>query len=145
MQIHQLKPIHKPKKKKRIGRGGKKGTYSGRGIKGQKARAGRKLQPVIRELIKKYPKLRGYRLKSKKKKEIVIALNLNVLEKNFVKESMITPKVLFEKGIIHKIKGKIPKVKILGKGKIAKKLVIENCFLSKKAKEKIKKSGGEIR
>jgi len=144
MQIHQLKPIHKPKKKKRIGRGGKKGTYSGRGIKGQKARAGRKLQPVIRELIKKYPKLRGYRLKSKKKKEIVIALNLNVLEKNFVKESMITPKVLFEKGIIHKIKGKIPKVKILGKGKLTKKLIIKECEISKGAKEKVEKVGGTV-
>lgn len=67
MQIHQLKPIHKIKKKKRVGRGGKRGTYSGRGLKGQKSRAGRKMQPAIREFIKKFPKLRGYRFKSKRK------------------------------------------------------------------------------
>jgi len=59
MQFHQLKPIHKMKKRKRIGRGGKRGTYSGRGTKGQKSRAGRKLVPIIRGLIKRYPKLRG--------------------------------------------------------------------------------------
>jgi len=64
MQLHQLRPKHKLKKKKRIGRGGKRGTYSGKGIKGQKSRAGRKFAPVIRELIKRYPKLRGYRFKN---------------------------------------------------------------------------------
>jgi large subunit ribosomal protein L15 len=69
MQLHQLKPIHKLKKRKRVGRGGKKGTYSGRGIKGQKARAGRRLKPAIRELIKRYPKLRGYKFKSKIKNQ----------------------------------------------------------------------------
>jgi large subunit ribosomal protein L15 len=35
MQIHELKPTHKTKSKKRIGRGGHKGTYSGKGMKGQ--------------------------------------------------------------------------------------------------------------
>ena len=68
MQIHQLKPTHKNKPRKRIARGGKRGTYSGKGMKGQKSRAGRRFKPVIRELIKKYPKLRGYRFKSLKKK-----------------------------------------------------------------------------
>lgn len=43
MQIHQLNPKQKKKNKKRIGRGGKRGTYCGRGVKGQKSRAGRKL------------------------------------------------------------------------------------------------------
>ena len=65
MQLQQLKPIHKFKKRKRVGHGGKRGTHSGRGVKGQRARAGRRLKPVIRELIKKYPKLRGYRQKLK--------------------------------------------------------------------------------
>ena len=36
MQLHQLKPIHKNRKSKRVGRGGKRGTYSSRGMKGQK-------------------------------------------------------------------------------------------------------------
>ena len=54
MQIHQVKPKTRLKTKKRVGRGGKKGTYSGRGVKGQKARAGHKLAPAIRGIIKKY-------------------------------------------------------------------------------------------
>ena len=52
MQLHQLKPSHKRKRPKRIGRGGKRGTYSGRGVKGQRSRAGRKFKPAIRELMK---------------------------------------------------------------------------------------------
>ena len=59
MQIHQLKIIHKMKRKKRVGRGGKKGTYSGKGIKGQKSRAGKRFKPMIRDVIKRYPKLKG--------------------------------------------------------------------------------------
>ena len=60
MQLHQLQPIHKLKDKKRIGRGGKRGSYSGRGIKGQKSRAGAKLyRPGRKELLIRIPKLRG--------------------------------------------------------------------------------------
>jgi len=62
MQLHQLQPIHKNKVKKRIGRGGKRGTYSGRGQKGQKARAGAKIKPAERELFLKLPKLRGVKI-----------------------------------------------------------------------------------
>lgn len=141
MQLHQIKPIHQLKKGKRLGRGGKKGKYSGRGIKGQKARAGRKLKPIIKEIIKKYPKLRGYKFKSKK--EIAI-LNLDILEKKFKEGEKVNPETLLERKIISKIKGKIPKVKILGKGEIRKKLSIENCEVSKSAKEKIEKAGGRI-
>jgi large subunit ribosomal protein L15 len=69
MQLHDIHPIHKSKKKKRVGRGGKRGTYSGRGQKGQKSRAGAKFEPIIRSLIKKYPKLRGYKFKPKHKSQ----------------------------------------------------------------------------
>lgn len=142
MQLHQLKPIHRLKKRKRVGRGGKRGTYSGRGMKGQKSRAGRKLQPVIRELIKRYPKLRGYRFK-KYQKDIAI-VNLGILEKKFNPSEIVNPKTLLEKKIISRTKGKLPRVKILGDGKITKKIIIENCEVSKNAKEKIKKAGGSI-
>lgn len=142
MELHQLKPKHKPKKKKRIGRGGKRGTYSGRGIKGQKARAGRKLQPMIRGLIKKYPKLRGYRMKGKEK--IQVEINVSVLQEKFESGDKITPEILLKKKIIPKIKGKVPQVKILGKGEIKKKLTIEGCKVSKGAKQKIEKAGGTI-
>lgn len=141
IQLHQIKPLHLPKKEKRIGRGGKRGKYSGRGIKGQKSRAGRKLKPVIREIIKKYPKLRGYRFKAKKEMEVV---NLDVLEKKFQEGEKISPDTLLEKKIISKIKGKVPKVKILGMGEIKKGIIVENCSLSQRAREKIEKAGGKI-
>ncbi len=59
MQLHQIKPLHKPQKSKRVGRGGKRGTYSGKGIKGQKSRAGKNIRPAIRDFIGKIPKLKG--------------------------------------------------------------------------------------
>jgi large subunit ribosomal protein L15 len=143
MQLQELKPIHRLKKKKRVGRGGKRGTYCGRGIKGQKARAGKKLQPLIREVIKKYPKLRGYRFKSKKEKLAIV--NLESLEKRFKSGDIISPKILFESRLIRRIKGRIPKVKILGRGEIKKALQIEGCQLSKSVREKIEKAGGQIK
>ena len=60
MQIHQLKREHPRQKARQIGRGGKRGKTSGRGTKGQLARAGHKLRPELRDLIKKLPKRRGY-------------------------------------------------------------------------------------
>ena len=70
MQLHQIQPSHTRKTKRRVGRGGKRGTYCGRGTKGQRARAGKKLKPAIREIIKKIPKLRGYKLKRKIKPKL---------------------------------------------------------------------------
>ena len=143
MQLHQLKPIHKEKRPKRVGRGGKRGTYSGRGLKGQSARAGRKMQPIIRELIKRYPKLRGYKFKRVNLKPAVV--NIGILEKKFKPADVISPKVLLEERIIRRILGRLPKVKILGKGKLTKKLIIEGCQVSKSAREEIKKAGGVIK
>ena len=129
MQLHQIKPIHKYKKKKRVGRGGKRGTYSGKGIKGQKARAGAKIRPELRDFIKKIPKKRGYRFKSIRPKPAVI--NLRDLEKYYQEGEIVSPETLLEKGLIAKIKGRVPEVKILGTGKLSKKLEIKNCKLSK--------------
>ncbi len=50
-----------------MGRGGKHAKTSGRGGKGQTARAGNKRRPELRDIIKKLPKNRGYQFKSKKK------------------------------------------------------------------------------
>ena len=143
MQIHELKRKHKNKDKKRVGRGGKKGTYSGKGNKGQSSRAGRKMVPIIRELIKRYPKLKGYRAFTLPEDTAVV--NLEVLEKNTKDGETINPENLIKKGLISNIKGRTPKVKILGTGKITKKLVIENCKFSKSAKEAIEKAGGSIK
>src|SRR4030042_2383761 len=131
MQLHQIKPIHKSKKPKRIGRGGKRGTYSGRGLKGQKSRAGRKFQPIIRYLIKRYPKLRGYRFNPFGEKTAKI--NIDYLEKKFENGEKISPRLLLEKKLVRKIKGTVPKVKILGRGELTKKLIISGCSVSKSA------------
>lgn len=143
MQLHELQPKHKNRTKKRVGRGGRKGTYSGHGMKGQKSRAGRKMVPIIRELIKKYPKLRGYRSFAIENDFAVV--NLDVLEKNTKDGETINPENLVIKGIISQVKGKTPKVKILGTGKLTKKLVVEKCKTSKTAKEAIEKAGGSIK
>lgn len=67
MQIHNLKRQYKNKKDRLVGRGGKHAKTSGRGGKGQTARAGNKRRPELRDIIKKLPKNRGYQFKSKKK------------------------------------------------------------------------------
>jgi len=67
MQIHEVKRKHKNKKDRLVGRGGKHAKTSGRGGKGQTARAGNKRRPELRDIIKKLPKNRGYRFKSIKK------------------------------------------------------------------------------
>lgn len=59
MQYHTLKSKTKNIKSKQVGRGGKRGKTSGKGTKGQNARAGRKKRPELRDFIKRFPKLRG--------------------------------------------------------------------------------------
>ncbi len=142
MQLHQLLSTQKQKTKKRVGRGGKRGTYSGRGIKGQKARAGRKLRPEWRDVLKRIPKKRGYKFKSIKEKPTV--LNLNKLNAIFKDGDLLTPAVLLQRGLIDKIKGRLPAVKILGGGELNKKLDFKGLEFSQSAREKIEKAGGKI-
>jgi ribosomal protein L15 len=71
MQIHNLKRVHKNKKDRIVGRGGKHAKTSGRGGKGQTARAGNKRRPELRDIIKKLPKNRGYQFKSIQKVFVV--------------------------------------------------------------------------
>lgn len=142
MQIHELQPKHHTKNKKRVGRGGKKGTYSGRGGKGQTARAGRKMVPVIREIIKRYPKLKGYRRENIP--SYLAVINLELLEKKFESGEVVSPSSLIEKGVVRMIKGRNPKIKILGKEKLSVRLNVENCKVSKSARDSIEKAGGII-
>lgn len=143
MQVHQLKPIHKTKGRKRVGRGGKKGTYSGKGGKGQTARSGRKLAPIIRELIKRYPKLKGYRTASTQ--EHVFVVGLDLLDKKFNNGDVVSPEILAKNRVIRTVKGTKSLIKILGNGKLTKKLTIENCKVSKSAREAIEKAGGSVK
>lgn len=84
MQFHSLKRKTPNKKSKQVGRGGTRGKTSGRGTKGQNARAGRKKRPELRDFIKRVPKLRGrgkYHLKSRQPKLIGEALKAHLAAK----------------------------------------------------------------
>jgi large subunit ribosomal protein L15 len=130
MQLHQLKPDRPNKNKKpRVGRGGKRGTYSGRGQKGQKARAGHRIRPAERDYIQRLPKLRGYRNKSIQAKPRII--NVGDLEKR-VAGDVINPKTL--PGID----------KILGDGDLKKPFRIEKIKVSASARRKIEAVGGSV-
>lgn len=135
MQLHNIKPTHKLKKRRRIARGGKRGGYSGRGIKGQKSRAGAGIRPAIRDLMMKLPKTRGrakHAFKSLYEKPVV--LNLSDINKRFKEGEIVSPKTL-----------NLTRVKILGEGEINKKLHFQNVLLSKSASEKIKKAEGSVK
>lgn len=141
MQIHELK-ITKKASKKRVGRGGKKGTYSGRGMKGQKARSGASQAPTFEggktTLVQKTKKLRGFKSLNKKN----LAINLDQLNSKFNDGDKVNSKTLKGKDLIRK---EDQGVKILSEGKIDKKIVIENLLISKKAQEKIEKAGGQVK
>lgn len=144
MQTHNIKRKNPNHKSARVGRGGKRGKTSGRGTKGQNSRAGRKKRPEMRDIIKKIPKLRGYRFKTVKKYN-VWPVNLNVLEKNFSKGGEVTPSSLVKMGIVELHKGNNPKVKILGTGEITINVSVSGCAISGEAKSKIEKAGGTVK
>lgn len=141
MQIHQLQ-VKTQKSKRRVGRGGKKGTYCGRGMKGQKSRSGAPINPIFEggrsTLIERLSKMRGF--KSIHPKNQVISLKK--LNKYFTDGETVSPASLHEKKLVRKMK--VP-VKILGNGEIKNKLTFENCLISKSAREKIEKAGGSLR
>ncbi|MEK7576749.1 MAG: uL15 family ribosomal protein [Patescibacteria group bacterium] len=128
MQLHTLKQRTKSARKVRIGRGGKRGSFSGRGIKGQKARAGRHIRPEMRDIIKKIPKKRGYRHTGPKKTLVVV--KSVVVAKYFKPGETVSPKTLFAHRLIRRIGGKLPSVKILGAKAALKGLMITDCTLS---------------
>lgn len=141
MQIHQLR-VKTRKPKRRVGRGGRKGTYCGRGMKGQKSRSGAKVNPIFEggrsTLIEHLPKLRGF--KSLRPKNQIVSLEK--LNKHFEDGNIVNSITLREKGLIRKIR--VP-VKILGIGEVRRKLTIEKCLVSKSAREKIEKAGGSCK
>lgn len=139
LSLHTIQPAKGSKKvKKTVGRGGKRGTYSGKGLKGQKARSGvsglKRLG--MRQLIERTHKLRGFKSRNVKPE----ILNLNDLSV-FKDGDKIDPQILLNKGIVDKIKDG---VKILGDGEVKVKLEVANCEVSKSAKEKIEKAGGKV-
>ncbi|MCA9363002.1 50S ribosomal protein L15 [Candidatus Kaiserbacteria bacterium] len=148
MQLHELKPTAARKSPKRVGRGGKRGKTSGKGHKGQKARAGNSTRPEMREIIKKLPKLRGHGVNRARtvnaERELPIVVNVSVLE-SLESGTTVTPKVLVTAGIIATKAKRAPKVKILGNGNLTKKINVEDCQVSQSAKEKIQSAGGSVK
>lgn len=131
MQLHNLKARVTQKRRKRVGRGGKRGSYSGRGIKGQKSRSGRRIRPEIRDLIQKIPKKRGHRQTFKAKMRVAIPSRL--IPRFFKPGEKVTPEALIKKGVIRRIKGKIPAVKLLEPGDHLDKFTVERCQISAKS------------
>lgn len=156
MDLHRLKPNTKRKSQKRIGRGGKRGTYSGKGSKGQKSRAGAGIKPGFRgadnRLWQLFPKQRGASKKPgsnrphKKHRyyqyrhDKPTVVNVEVFNK-FSEGERVTPSLLVEKGIVL---GNWKSVKVLGNGTLKKKLEFEGFEFSSSAKEKITQAGGKI-
>lgn len=146
MQTHNIKRVHAHKKKKLVARGGKRGKTSGRGGKGQTARAGNKRRPAMRDIIKKLPKLRGHgKNRSKSVFDRGPAAVVNVSSLNIFKAGdVVNPTILQSKGLIPRVVGRLPTVKILGTGELTVKVTIEGCSVSATAKTKIESLGGNV-
>ncbi len=124
-----------------MGRGGKRGTTSGHGQKGQKSRAGRSIKPNVREMLLRFPKLRGINFKSTKQK--VYPVSLDLLEGIAENKEVVTVQWLLKKGLVKKSGGKNPRVKILdGKKEFTKSITIKGIPISESAKTRITTKGG---
>ena len=146
MQLHTHSPRTKNKKNPPVGRGGKRGKTSGRGGKGQTARAGHKVRPELRDIIKKIPKRRGYGKNRGRTvdgtKPDAVAISLDILENLFETGAEVTHKALAAHGAIHARK-KQP-VKIVGDGALTKKLSFKGISVTASARAAIEKAGGTI-
>ena len=150
LNLHTLKPAQERKDRKRVGRGlgSGKGRYSGRGIKGQKSRAGSKKMPAGFEggqmpLDMRAPKLRGntsadampigpFRTYSQ-------PINLRDLDRVFADGDTVNIEAMVEKGLLKNTKAD---VKVLGTGDLKKKLAVTAHAFSASAREKITAAGG---
>lgn len=143
-QIHRVGQTQKT----RVGRGGKRGKTSGRGTKGQSARAGNKKRPEFRDIIKKLPKRRGY---GKNRGRTVdgtipapVAIEVSRLDAYFDAGTEINPKAFFAKGIVKGRGAKFPMIKIVSGGEIKKSFTFSGVGVSKSALASIQKAGGTV-
>lgn len=147
MQSNTLKAKSKRVTSARVGRGGKRGKTSGRGGKGQTARAGRKMRPEMRDIIKKLPKRRGHgknRSRTVRNRAPYAPVNLAALEAAFDTGAVVTPATLAKAGLVNARGGKLPQVKLLGTGDLTKALSVSLCSYSASAKAAIEKAGGSV-
>ncbi len=148
MQLNTFGPRTSKNRPAPVGRGGKRGKTSGRGGKGQTARAGHKIRPEARDLIKKLPKLRGHgkhRARSVRSERVVYApVNLAALEAAFAAGEVVTPAALLAKRLVRASGGRPPRVKVLGSGALSKPLTLRGLALSASARTAVEKAGGTV-
>ncbi len=144
MQTHQLKPARgSTHAKRRVGRGNASGvgTYSGRGLKGQKARAGNKPRRFFEggqtRLLRRLPRKKGFFNRFRVEYEPVNLSQLNKLEAG----TEVTPELLKKMRILRNLS---KPVKVLATGEIDRALTITANRFSKTAKEKIVAAGGTV-
>jgi len=139
--LSNLKPAKGSQKKSiKVGRGGKRGSYSGRGMKGQRARSGGKrgLKAFgLQQTLRRIPKLRGFRSPYPK----LAVVNIGDLEKKFNDGDIVDAAKLARVGLVDKAQNGI---KILGTGKLSKKLSVIADAFSASAKEAIEAAGGTV-
>lgn len=142
MKLHELSPVPgSTHESKRIGRGhgSGNGKTAGKGHKGQKARAGHGMRPGFEggqmPLQRRVPK-RGF---NNIFAEEIVAINLSSLEA-FENDAVVDAAALAEKGIIKKANST---VKVLGNGKLTKKLTVKLNAFSASAAKKIEEAGGK--
>ena len=149
LSLSSLKPASARRARKRVGRGpgSGKGRYSGRGIKGQKARSGsKKMRPGFEggqmPIYMRLPKQRGQYSKDAMPvgphRTKVSSVNVRDLERF---DGEVTPEILKEAGLIRNTR---LDVKILGHGDLTKKLTVSAHLFSAGAREKIEQAGGTI-
>src|ERR687885_902978 len=151
LNLSNLKPATSRRARKRIGRGmgSGKGRYAGRGIKGQKARAGsHKMRagfeggqmPIYMRLGKQRGPTSKDAMPVGPFRTRTIPVNVGDLDR-FDAGTEVTPEVLVEAGVIRNTK---TDVKILGNGDLKKKLAVSAHGFSATAREKIEKAGGSV-
>jgi large subunit ribosomal protein L15 len=144
LKLSELKPYKgATKRRKTVGRGlgSGHGTFSGRGGKGQKSRAGSSI-PVGFEggrmpLHRQLPKRRGFTSMHAKDQ----VLNLDDIAENFKSGQTVNPKELYNRNLIRDAHGS---VKILGSGELKKALTFEKVTVSASAKAQIEQAGGKV-
>ena len=152
LNLSNLKPAQERKDRKRVGRGlgSGKGRYSGRGIKGQKARAGSHMMRAGFEggqmpLYMHVAKARGNTSKDAMPvgpfRTYTQPVNLRDLEARFDAGDEVTPESLKAKGLIRSLR---KDVKLLGAGELTKKLSITVHGASATAREKVESAGGTL-
>lgn len=135
MQIHQLK-LTTRKKKKVIGRGGKRGTTSGKGTKGQKARSGGNVDPLFEggrsTFIERLKKVKGFKAVSPKR----ITITLAQLDRAFQDGETVSVEALLAKKIVDR-KARVAGVKIVSTGKLTKKLKLDEAIFASESARKL--------